>query len=102
MVKRAPASSDRVRLHFAMHRCSFIFALRSSIPNYDALQCTESGVIAVENVRMRGRIFSEIVLQRKKNEPLGLRIVGAAADAEDADRSKIFIESIVPKSLGVC
>ena len=56
-------------------------------------------VLAVENVRMRGRIFSEVVINRKKNEPLGLRIVGASADAEDADRSKIFIESIVPKSL---
>ena len=52
-----------------------------------------------ENVRMRGRIFSEVVLDRKKNEPLGLRIVGAAKDAEEIDRSKIFIEAIVPNSL---
>ena len=52
-----------------------------------------------ENVRMRGRIFSEVVLDRKKHEPPGLRIVGAAKDAEEIDRSKIFIEAIVPNSL---
>ena len=54
---------------------------------------------AVENVRMRGRIFSEVVLERKQKEPLGLRIVGAAKDADEVDRSKIFIESITPNSL---